>query len=297
MKKILYLFALLLIVTACSDENDLGIVDGQVFEIQKRIVKLESQYYNTTTGAATFKTVSTFSGERIISGAEYENNELTKTSTYSYGANGLLSDFDSYNPSGILIPEESYSIIYDDQNRIATINRYYKNCEYTYNANNTISVISTNNFTQVTAESTYFLNDEGKIIRLDNPSGTYAEFTYENGRPVSAVLNMGSGLVDVRYDYDLTQETKGYSSYRMFIAMYGNPINSVLATNRPIENMFSLITVEENTTLVGYYLNQPQLQQLVSDFVYVRDEDNYITEYDLIANNDLYCRVTILYED
>ena len=78
--------------------------------------------------------------------------------------------------------------------------------------------------------------------------------------------------------------------------MFGNANNAIFASTRSIENMIALYYGELNPTLVRYNGNQ-QVNTLESTFHYLRDEEDYVTEYDLNVNGNLYCNVTLTYED
>lgn len=300
MKKNFYLigiFAFILSLSSCSEATISELTDDSTIGSTERgISSIESQFYDTSSGIASVKTIGTLENGKVVSSSSYEGGILTQRTELEYGSNGLFSAIRYFDGNNAPLLNQDYSVLYDDQDRVTRVTSQYSITEYSYNTNNTIKALITILSTQQEQEATFVLNEDGKILNFNNSEGHSIEFTYAEGRPVKAVVDHGGFGFEVDYGYDDTAHSKGYSSHDYYTKMYGSGINASLISKRPLENMFSLFSVEENTSLVRYFIPSQNVE-VRSDFMYVRDAENYVTGYDLIADGSLYCRVSVTYED
>ena len=298
MKKTLYLIAIFTFLISCSEDDttpvDLGDGLGQLTE--RNLTKIESQYYDTSSGTSTNLGVAFLENGKIKEALSYEDNILTKKVIYEYNSDGLVDHVLNFDGSNTPLTSADYTILYDPQNRVTNIISLNHIVEFTYNSNNTITRTLSDSSNQNLATGTYSINQNGKIYKYVSGGHWVFDFEYINDQVMSGTMDIGSSVINLEYDYDNVPESKGFSYHKLYKDMFGSANNAIFTSNRSIENMIALYYGESNPTLVAYYIPQ-QNSQLVTTFHYLRDEENYITEYDLIANGSLYCQVKLTYED
>lgn len=297
MKKTLYLIAIFTFLISCSEDEMNSIdIDGVGELTERNLTKIESQYYDTSSGVSANLGVTLLENGKIKEALSYENNILTKKYIYEYNSDGLVDQVLHFDGNNSSLADEDYTILYDPQNRISNIMYSNHTVEFVYNTDNTITRIASDATNSNLSTGIYSLNQNGKINKYVSGNNWIFDFEYVNDQVMSGTMNVGSTLVDVEYDYETISESKGYSYHKLFKDMFGSANNAIFTSNRSIENMIALFYGESNPTLVKYSSTQ-QGSILESTFHYLRDEENYVTEYDLIANGNLYCQVKLTYED
>ena len=305
MKKVYQLMTLMLFASlflACSEDNTLigDTEDAINASIPERAISIiESEQFNNYSANPIRSATSFIEDGKIMEVLNYDNDVLDWRVIYEYNSQGLLKRVSNFDGNNTPLLSRDFSIVYDEQNRIRNIVYENRIFEFTYNSiDQTITRRAFNSSNPNLSTATYSLNENGQILRFESSySNILYVFEYINGKLMGATRTGGGfSNLEVDYDYDTSQETKGFNYHRMYKAMYGSPINAVLASERSIENMISLYYGEENPSLLAYYIEQPS-QELITRFEYTRDEQNYVTEFEMIANGSLYSRIKITYED
>lgn len=306
MKKLYPFISLVFFVsflTACSDENSLenledtnAFLDSVVSE--RTISTIESERFDTSSGQLTQSGISYLENGKIVEVLNYQDDVLDSRIVYEYNDRGLVKRVSNFDGNNSPLPSRDFSIVYDTQARVRNIVYMNHIVEFTYNeVDKTVTRRSFDSSNPNLATATYFLNDENKIVRFESSlSDSSYEFEYIGGKLTGATSSGGYGNIEVNYDYTSSQETKGFNYPKFYRAMYGAPNNSVFTSQRSIENMISLFYGEENPSLIAYYIDQP-LQTLETRFEYTLDTENYVTQFEMIANGNLYARIKITYED
>ena len=305
MKKVYQLMTLMLFASlflACSEDNTLigDTEDAINASIPERAISIiESEQFNNYSANPIRSATSFIEDGKIMEVLNYDNDVLDWRVIYEYNSQGLLKRVSNFDGNNTPLLSRDFSIVYDEQNRIRNIVYENRIFEFTYNSiDQTITRRAFNSSNPNLSTATYSLNENGQILRFESSySNILYVFEYINGKLMGATRTGGGfSNLEVDYDYDTSQETKGFNYHKMYKAMYGSPINAVLASERSIENMISLYYGEENPSLLAYYIEQPS-QELITRFEYTRDEQNYVTEFEMIANGSLYSRIKITYED
>lgn len=306
MKKTKLFISTLLFVSlfsACSDDNSagtIGDINGGINEIipERNLSLLESEQFDTSSGNLIASSTSFFENGKLKEILNYQDGSLWLKVIYEYNSQGLVNRVLHFDGSNTSLSNRDFSVLYDVQGRVRTIDYANYISEFTYNStDNTISRRTFDSSNPNLSLATYYLNDNNQITRFENSlQSSTVEFEYVNNKLSSGTLNLSSSPIEVDYGYDDFQDARGFSYHKLYKSMYGTPNNSVFTSERSIENMISLFYGEENPSLVAYYASNPT-QEVVTHFVYTRDAENYVTEFDMVTNGSLYSRVNITYED
>ncbi len=292
MKKTLYFIAIFTFFISCT-KNEEAI--DEINELQ--LTKVESQYYNQGT--------PTFSGTVNVESNKFQNSisydvdmNITHQATWEYNTNGLVSSVLHFDGDGTPLTVSDYSIEYDSESRVSKIIEW--NCvrDFTYSGNMVSDVATFSNSSDIFTRN-YLLNDENKIYQYHFDNGTNTttvNFNYENNRVVSGeFIRNGTNIFTVVYEYDSTPSL-GYSFHKIMKNMYGSSNNAIFTSSVSIEAQISMFYGEENTALIDYSVASSPTG-LTNSFLYTTDSEGYLSEYDLITNNDLYCKVKLTYEE
>jgi hypothetical protein len=295
------ILAFISFLTACSDDNSLDVIvdgDGVNSVLQERTVSIvESEQFDTSSGNSIRTAVSYLENGKTQESLNYREGTLELRVVYEYNSLGLVNRVLYFDGNNTSLSNRDYSIVYDAQRRVRNIVYANHIVEFTYNADNTVTRRAFDSANPEISTATYYMNDNNQVTRFETSfSSTTFEFEYVNNKLVGAAMDTGFSNVDVEYGYDDFQETRGFTYHKFYKNMFGQANNAVFTSERSIENMISLYYGEENPSMLAYYIDNP-LQELVTQFVYTRDAENYVTEFDMIANGSLYTRIKITYED
>lgn len=295
-------FAILLFVTvlfSCSDTlENIDTIDPA--SIDKELIKINTKFYDNQ-GNIESTTESLLESGKLISSRGHDiSTNLQNKFVWEYNSDGLCNAIKFFDNNNAPVLEREILIEYDQQNRVSRISEWNRVRNFTYNANNTISQATTFIDSQITFNTTYFLNNNGQINKYifdNNTSTRTVEFSYVNDRITNAVIEYGgSNSVDVNYEYNDGILPKGYSLKNIMNNMFGNTNNVIFTTLRSMESEIPLYNDEFYTSKIEYFNGQSN-SILKNDFMYSVDSEGYTSQYKLHSNGVLHSSAEFTYED
>lgn len=213
------------------------------------------------------------------------SNELTYSSKWFYNTEGLLSGIKSYLPNGELDHESTIS--YDTFDRIIRHQvteekgTYTTTSNFTYNSDNTISVITDANGN--VSSKTYYTNTSG-IIFKEVGDRYSVEVTYDSdNNPTQKISTLGT----TSYTYENTVLKQGVV-LTLWRNVFGGEINNPVLWGNSLDDYAD--------SYGNKYVIREESPSGSNRYEYVFDSEGYPTQMNSFYNNTLTSKLKYIYE-